>query len=377
MQGIDGMNANRGTINDVMRTRVLFLSGRETDYIRNRVLLAALRTHFDVKVFTPGMRSTPGRVISGLLRFVARQPEYDVCFAGFYGQPTAIALSVLQDKPVILDAYVSTYDTLVEDRHWFGPRSPGGRIARWLDQRGCQSADYIITDTHANGDYLIERFDIPRDDISTVYVGCDETVFYPRDESRILEDKFEVFYYGSFLPLHGVDVIIEAAALLRDRPEIHFTLGGDGRLRAAVEQKVDELALTNVEFIGWIPLEQVPEHISQASICLGGHFSSVPKAARVVSTKTFQFIAMRKATVVGDNAATRELFRPGEDVYAVPMGDPKALAEAIRTLTADVEVRQRVARGGYEIFRERLSTRSIAQQLASILEDVSSCGSAS
>ena len=351
-----------------MSSRILFMSGREAGYIRNRVLIAALRTTFDVTVFTPDARSTPGRVISGLMRFVARRPEYDVCFAGFYGQPTAIALSVLQQKPVILDAYVSTYDTLVEDRNWFKPRSPGGRIARWLDQRACGSAAHVITDTQANRDYLIERFDTGRDDISTVYVGCDETLFYPRDESRMIEDKFEVFYYGSFLPLHGVDVIIEAAALLRDRPEIHFTLGGDGRLRAAAEREVEQLGLTNVEFVGWIPLEKVPEHISQASICLGGHFSNVPKAARVVSTKTFQFVAMRKATVVGDNAATRELFRPGEDVYAVPMGNPEALAEAIRALAADAELRQRVAQGGYEIFRERLSTRTIADQLASIVE---------
>jgi glycosyltransferase involved in cell wall biosynthesis len=351
------------------------MSGRETGYIRNRVLLAALRTTFDVMVFTPDLRSTPGRVISGLTKFVVRQPEYDVCLAGFYGQPTAIALSVLQQKPILLDAYVSTYDTLVEDRKWFGARSPGGRIARWLDQRSCRSAAHVITDTQANGEYFTETFGIPRNKISTVYVGCDETLFYPRNGARAGEERFEVFTYGSFLPLHGVDVIIEAARLLRDRPEIHFILGGDGRRRAYAERKVDQLGLTNVEFVGWIPLSQVPEHISRASICLGGHFSNVPKAARVVSTKTFQFVAMRKATVVGDNAATRELFNAGEDVYGVRMGNPEALAEAIRVLADDERLRQRIAQGGYEVFQQRLSTGIIAKQLSAIVEGVL-CGSA-
>lgn len=359
-----------------MSTQVLFISGREADYIRNRVLLAALRTNFEVTALTSRAGSTAGRMLSGLVRFVARQPQRDVCFAGFYGQPLAIALSVLQQGPILLDAYVSTYDTLCYDRRWFGPRSPWGRLTYWLDSRGFQSAAHIITDTDANGDYIASTFDIPREKISTVYVGCDETLFHPREKTWTDERQFEVFCYGSFLRLHGADVIVEAAALLRDRPEIHFTLGGDGECRRDIEREINRLGLTNLELPGWIPLRQVPEYINRASICLGGHFSTVPKAARVVSTKTFQFVAMRKATVVGDNAATREIFEPGKHVLAVPMGNPSALADAICTLVDNPILRRRIALGGYEVFEERLSTQHIADQLAAIVEDMS-CGSAS
>lgn len=343
--------------------------------MRNRVLLAALGTHFEVTAFTPDARSTAGRIVSGLVKFMARQPQRDICLAGFYGQPLAIALAVLQRSPILLDAYVSTYDTLCYDRRRFGPRSLRGRLAWGLDSRSFRSSTHIMTDTDANGEYIARTFDIPRKKISTVYVGCDETLFYPRRKARTDERRFEVFYYGSFLRLHGVDVIVEAAALLRDRPEIHFTLGGDGECRRDIEGKIRRLALTNVDMPGWIPLRQVPEYINRASICVGGHFSTVPKAARVVSTKTFQFVAMQKATIVGDNAATREIFEPGKHVLATPMGNPEALADAICTLVDNPTLRRRIALGGYEIFEQRLSTQRIATQLVAIVEDIS-CASA-
>ena len=350
-----------------MKPCVLFISGREADYIRNRVLLAALGTHFEVDVFTTGVRSTVARIISGLARFIARRPDYDVCFAGFYGQPIAIALSFLQRKPIVLDAYVSTYDTLCEDRRWFHPRSPVGRLAHWLDRRSCQVATHVITDTQAHAHYFTETFGVPSDKITPMYVGCDETLFYPHDEAPIASPCFEVFYYGAFLPLHGTEVIVQAAALLRDRPEIHFTLGGDGRRRPSAQRMIADLSLTNVELVGWIPLEQLPKYIARASICLGGHFSTVPKAARVISTKTFQFIAMRKPTIVADNPATREVFIPGEHVYAVPMGSPAALAEAIRTLADDGALRSCIAVGGYRLFQQRLATPIVADQLACVV----------
>lgn len=359
-----------------VKSRVLFISGREVGYIRNRVLLSALRRHFQVTLGTSTARSTPLRVVHGLLQFASRRPDYDICFVGFYGQPLGIALSYLQRRPILLDAYVSTYDTVCHDRRWVAARSLGGRVAYWLDRHSCRRAAHVITDTRANANYLVDTFGIPRSKVSTVYVGCDQALFYPRDERVAGDRPSEVFYYSSFLPLHGTDVIIEAAALLRHRSDIRFTIGGDGRGRKAAERRIQSLGLTNVELVGWIPLDELPQFINRASVCLGGHFSTIPKAARVISTKTFQFVAMRRATILGQNRATRELFDPGEHVYAVPMGDSEQLAEAICLLVDDDELRRHIAGGGYQVFQERLTTDALAREVAATVEKAL-CGSAS
>jgi len=344
--------------------------------MRNRTLLTAFGQHCAVTVGTTGTGSTVGRLTTGLLQYARRRPEHDMCFAGFYGQPIAIALARMQQQPIILDAYVSTFDTLCEDRRTFGPRSPAGRLAFWLDRAGCEAAGHVITDTAASARYFRETFGVPTEKLTPVYVGCDEGLFYPRPERPADRGRCEVFYYGAFLPLHGSAVIVEAAHLLRDRPDIHFTLGGDGPEYNVVRKRIEKLGLTNIELLRWIPVEQLPGYIARATICLGGHFSTVPKAGRVISTKTFQFVAMRKPTIMGDNSATRELFMPGEHVLAVAMGDSTALAAAIAELADDAGLRRRLANGGYEIYQQRASGAVLSRQMAAVLEQIS-CASAS
>mgnify|MGYP000290270897 CR=1 FL=1 len=128
-------------------------------------------------------------------------------------------------------------------------------------------------------------------------------------------------------------------------------------------------SVDNVELVEWIPFEQLPDYIARASICLGGHFSAIPKAARVISTKTFQFVAMRKATIVGDNPAVREVFMHGKDVWAIPMNDSAALAAAIQLLVDDLDLRMRIAQGGYEVFQANFTPDAIAYQLKTIVEE--------
>jgi glycosyltransferase involved in cell wall biosynthesis len=350
-----------------MKPHVIFISGREASYIRNRVLLVALGKFCDVTILTGTGPNIPFRTLTGLIRFMTYGQKYDICWAGFYGQPLAILLSLIQRKPTILDAYVSTYDTLCEDRGLFHPRSLPGRLAYWLDQKSCQKASLVITDTQANAQYFAQEIGVPKEKLKIVYVGCDETLFYPRTDISSSSVYCEVFYYGSFLPLHGIEVIVQAAAMLKNRKDIHFTIGGYGPQFGKINEMIRRLELKNVSLAGWIPMEHLPVYIARASICLGGHFSTVPKAARVISTKTFQFVAMRKPTIVGDNEANRELFVHKEHVYAVPMGDPVALAEAIGELADAPALREHIAEGGYTLFQEKLTIKAIANRLWDLL----------
>jgi glycosyltransferase involved in cell wall biosynthesis len=133
---------------------------------------------------------------------------------------------------------------------------------------------------------------------------------------------------------------------------------------------VRDLGLANLSLPGWIPFSRLPEHVARADICLGGHFSTIAKAGRVVATKTYQFIAMAKPTIVGDCAATREMLVPGEHVRAVHMGDPEALAQAICELRDDPLLRTRLATAGHYLYKQRYSSLAIARRLAGIVDAV-------
>ena len=201
-----------------------------------------------------------------------------------------------------------------------------------------------------------------------LYVGCDEEIFFPRPAPK--DDVFRVFYYGSFLPIQGIEYIVKAAKLLEHEPKIVFQIAGNGMRYDEIRALAESMQCTNIEFIGWIPYAQLPEHIAQASICLGGHFSNSDKAQSVIATKTFQFLAMAKPTIVGDGTANAEVFTHNEHVYMCTMADEHALADAILTLYRDPELRQKIAWGGYFRFLERSSTPRIRALLEEIIAQV-------
>ena len=352
--------------------RVLFICGREPEYTRNQMILRALERNFQVVRVTDSSRLF---VLRNLLVILKLLPSlwkgHDWVFVGFYGQPLLPIVKLLTRKPIIFDAFVSTYDTLCFDRKWFKPNSVGGRLAYWLDRYTCLLADKVLLDTKTHADYFAETFDLPRKKLSVLYLGYDDSTFYPRKvQSSKGPQQFIVFYYGSFLPLQGIEYIIRAAKLLEHEMTIKFQIAGRGSTYREIRRLAKGLATTNVEFIDWIPYHQLPIAIARASICLGGHFSAIGKAQRVIAGKTYQFLAMAKPTIVGDNPANRELFTHKKDVYMCRMADEEALATAIMALKDDQRLREQIAAEGFRLVTSTLNTQKLGQSLLSIIEKV-------
>jgi glycosyltransferase involved in cell wall biosynthesis len=364
--------------------RILFLYSSHSRYVRNLVLGRALRqSHEVVEIASPSSSRLAGNLSTGLRYLLQKRSSFDLVVIGFPGHllvPWVRVFGGLRQRPPILfDPFVSAYDTFCLDRRWFPPRSIPGRVAYALDLWSGRWADHLLADTGAHRDFFVETFGLPPQKMDVVYVGCDEDLFAPRPErpaSSTGSHTLDVFTYTSFLRLHGVEKILHAAKYLEKRQDIAFTIAGAGSRLEAMQRLAGDLNLANVSFPGWVPFDHLPDRIAAADLCLGGHFSGVPKAARVISTKTFQFIAMRKPTIVGDNDATREAFVPGRHVWAVPMDSAEALAEAIDLLAGDPGLRRRLAQGGYQIFQERFTTQAIARQLEPAIQEAV-CASAS
>lgn len=336
------------------------------------MILRALERNFEVIRVTDSSKPFVLRNLLVLLKLLLNLWKgYDWVFVGFYGHPLLPVVRLLTRKPIVFDAFVSTYDTLCFDRRWFKPNSIGGRLAYWLDRYTCLLADKVLLDTRTHADYFAKTFDLPWEKLSVLYLGYDDSTFYPRRvQPSEGPQQFIVFYYGSFLPLQGIEYIIRAAKLLEHETDIKFELAGRGSTYGEIRRLAKDLAITNVEFTGWIPYHQLPAAIARASICLGGHFSAIGKAQRVIAGKTYQFLAMAKPTIVGDNPANHELFTHKKNVYMCRMADEEALAAAIIELKNDTQLRERIAAEGFRLVTSTLNTQMLGQSLLSIIEKV-------
>ena len=345
------------------------LSYYAPDYVRTRTLVNALRQIEGVRLYearnsSKGLRRYFETLWKLLLVRLRHDPQ--AYLLGFRGYEHFWPVRLLTaGRTLIYDHMMSPYDSLVNET---GRVRKGGLLAgliRFYERSILMASDLVLTDTDAHRLYFQDLFQIGEGRIAAVPVAADEEVFQPTKQAAP-DEPFEVLYFGSFLPLHGMDVILEAAAALKDLP-VHITLIGGNRLDlSAFHRKVQEFRLGNVSHVGWVDFEDLPGYIARSHIGLGGPFGGTGQARRVITGKTFQFLAMAKPVIVGEIEQDCG-FIDKVNCLLVPQGNPGALAQAISWAFQHPAELGQMGRRGYELYRERYSIQQVSGRLKELL----------
>jgi glycosyltransferase involved in cell wall biosynthesis len=301
------------------------------------------------------------RAYARLVLQAVTTPRPDVVVILYPGHVDMLVLAPvwkLRGVPVVFDPLLSLHDTVVSDRAMVDASSPKARLLARLDRAAFAFADLVVVDTPEVRDFYVARFGVRADKALVVWPGTDiDRLGAPAEDSEV---PGRVLFHGSFIPLHGIETIVRAAALLADT-DLRFRLVGNGQQRPAVEALIRELGgVPALTLVDPMPLEGIGDEIRAASLCLG-IFGTTPKTGRVVPFKVFEYMALRRPVVTGDTPAARHAL--GADVVLVPPGDATALADAIRALMGDDDRRHRLGRAAGDRFARRFST---AAQVASL-----------
>jgi len=278
--------------------------------------------------------------------------DYDVMVLGYPGQldvPLARVLTWLKGKPLVLDVFMSIY--LIAQERGLTQRSPlTARLIYLIEKMACLLPDLLILDTEEYAAWFQEVYKIPTSRFRLVPTGADDRIFRPIASDRN-DGLFRVLYYGSFIPNHGVQYIIEAARLLRDDPDIHFELIGDGPEKAAAIALAQRYNLTNVTFEGWMDQEELVRRAANADVILGA-FGTTPQSLMTVHNKIYEGLAMGKPVITGDSPAVRRAFLHNQSIYMCRRADPESLAKGILTLKENREFYRNMSSCGHIIFSE-------------------------
>ncbi|ABO35605.1 glycosyl transferase, group 1 [Methanococcus maripaludis C5] len=350
--------------------KILFICGAKATYTRNSVIYKGLKENNVEIIDCTSIKSTYAkRYIEVALKFLTNMnKKYDVVFVGFLGQPLVPIIKILTKKPIFFDAFISIYDTLCDDRKIFKPSSFCGQVSYFFDKISCKISDVVFLDTKSHVDYFLNTFNLQNSNFERIFVGADDEIFYPRNTLNKNNDEFTVFYYGTFLPLQGIDIILHSAKILENYSDIKFKIVGIGLEHSKIIKLAKELNLKNIEFIDWIEYEKLPLEIANSDVCLGGHFGTVAKGQRVISGKTFQFLSMNRAVIVGNNLANSELLVDKKNALFVDPNDPKDLANNILLLRNNPEIKENIAKQGYLTFKEHCTPKKIGKDLKNIIE---------
>ncbi len=299
-------------------------------------------------------------------RFLTGPPS-DVVIVGYPGHVDVLLAKALTRRPVVLNALLSLHDTVVHDRRLIGERSLGARLLHALDRLACRAADLVLLDTRAHIDYFLAEFGLRDERFHRVFVGSDRAA-RARSATRS-GGPFRVLFVGTFIPLHGVEVILDAAARLEplDVPA-SVRLVGRGQEFAAIAERIRRSNLSRVELIDrWISGEEYEQELADADVCLG-IFGATAKTQRVIPSKVYDALAAGRPVITADTPAARELLTHGEDAWLCPPNHAAALADAILTLAGDVALRNRLAQGARRTYETRCSPEVIGGDVVARLE---------
>ncbi len=289
-----------------------------------------------------------------LIFMYSRVGSYDLMVVGYLGHQDiflARLLNLFKARPIVLIAFNSLYETVVQDRKLFSARHPIALILRWLDRTSCRLADLVLLDTQAHIDYFTREFSLPASKFLRVFVGSGLTFPVPVSSGAARQGTaLNILFVGTYIPLHGIETIIKAAKILETRHDLQFTLLGQGQLYAKIQAMGSQMGLQNLKLIGrWVPTSELVNYIARADICLG-IFGRGEKAQRVIPCKVFDTLAMVKPLITADTPAARELLTHGNNALLCPPGDEQALARVILQLIEDPILRNKIARNGRETY---------------------------
>ncbi|QDS99539.1 glycosyltransferase [Adhaeretor mobilis] len=237
-----------------------------------------------------------------------------------------------------------------------------------------------VADGHA--EFLADFEGFPQEKVTTIYNGVDTDRFAPRSATKtrkqlgIDKNAAVVGILAALRPEKNHELFLHGAgAILREVPDTHFLIIGDGPRRRDLEQLSFDLGISkSVHFLG--SRDDVPELLNACDmVSLTSHNEASP-------VSILEALSSGKPVVAAEVGSVRETVVPDKTGNLFPAGDCQAYSAAVIELLQDetrrLEMGQRGRRRvvknwsldgmtrGYEKLIERIYTAKRGRQLSTM-----------
>jgi glycosyltransferase involved in cell wall biosynthesis len=253
----------------------------------------------------------------------------------------ALLGSKVFSKRLVVEMYISAYDSL-RDRGLAKNRSIAALRAMSRDRLALTKADYIIHTSNHELSYWERILNINLDKrkvkISPLCNSCDISIIRKRNfmEDRVLK----ICWWGTFIPLHGLENIIYAMKILK-KENLRFSctlFGIDNPLFLTYEQKIIQEKLSN-----HVVLRKdlsfgdgsLPHYLSNNCDLALGIFGDTEKARNAIPNKLIEALSMEIPTLTMASSALQEFFNPATDLW-VCQPSPESIAKSIIAIISDL-----------------------------------------
>ena len=222
-------------------------------------------------------------------------------------------------------------------------------VARLYERFLYRVADRVVVNSPGFVEHVVSR-GAARRQIVVIPNGVDVAPYDPaargeayRSEVGAGPNDVLVVYAGAHGVPNDLDVVLDAAEILRDEKDVRFALVGGGRVRADLMERAERMKLSNLVFTEAVPKPRMPEVLAAADVCV-----AVLRPLRLFGTtypnKVFDYMAAGRPLVLAIDGVIRAVVEDaGAGTFVAP-GSAPAMASAVLRYARDPQLR--VQHGG-------------------------------
>lgn len=307
--------------------------------------------------------------------------KYDVAFIDSTPPIQGLKLPIVRlfrKCPVVYNAQDLFPDTLSGT----GLAKKGGllwKIGSWVARVTFNNTDKIIAISEDIKRTLVEEKGIPADKVVVVYNWVDSDAVVPIakeenplfDEFGLSRDKFHVVYAGNLGNAQNINIVVDAAARLRDDEDVEFVVFGSGGLENDIRARIEAEGLKNLRLLPLQPVERVKYVYSLGDVCLVSCKEGLGGSA--MPSKTWSILSCGRPVLANfDEGELQMILTKNELGVFTKAGDLEGFVEAIRQLASEPKKCAEMGARGRQFILDNLTkdagTRKYAEVLRSVCE---------
>jgi glycosyltransferase involved in cell wall biosynthesis len=239
------------------------------------------------------------------------------------------------------------------------------KIVPFVDRATLARAKRILVSSRSFYDELVKRRSFIRNDEPLIIPAGINLGLIEEARKQISEgsppNTIQVGFLGSLSWWQGVDILVRALFLLKDRvPNLRLVIIGDGQLRDPIEKLCRSLNIPLV-ISGFLPHVEALKLLSSLDVMVLPR-RRTPTTESVIPIKVVEAWALGVPVIVTKHQVFLDYqIRDYEDViYCEP--DPNSVANAIHTLLTNDELRKKLKTNGPKLARQ-FDYNKIAERL--------------
>ncbi len=239
-----------------------------------------------------------------------------------------------------------------------------------------RKARLITVHSQGNREVILRDSVATPDKVRVMDNWVDTDLIQPQDRHNAfsaqhdLDGRFVVSFAGSIGIPQGMEVVIEAAQILRDAEGILFLIVGDGIRKAQLVKRAQELGLKNVMFLPMQPRETYPWVLASSDVCLVTlikEISTPVVPSKILSAMAAGRVVLASMPLTGD---APKLIQEAQCGFSVQPENPQALADVVLKLHQEPQLCASLGRNGRAYAEVHLSRDACISQYEKLFQEV-------